>query len=68
MTVGINFELQPTESNNLRRGRLEFPNKSKSVDTPACMTYTLRGSVPHLLADNTSSLPTDLVQISLEHL
>jgi hypothetical protein len=65
MTIGINFELQHTD---VRRGKLEFLNKSKSIETPACMTYTLRGAVPHLLADNLSSLPIDLVQISIEHL
>ncbi|OAD08907.1 hypothetical protein MUCCIDRAFT_76222 [Mucor lusitanicus CBS 277.49] len=61
----VNFKLQ-AESNLLRRGALQFVKKNKTIQTPGCMTYTLRGSVPHLIKDNLSLLPIELVQISLE--
>lgn len=64
----VNFKLQQAESSLLRRGTLQFTKKNKSMQTPACMTYTLRGAVPHLVADNLKSLPVELVQISLEQL
>ncbi|KAI7861819.1 hypothetical protein BDF14DRAFT_1863688 [Spinellus fusiger] len=43
-------------SHVLRRGTLHFTKKAREIQTPACLTYTVRGSVPHLL------------QISLEQL
>lgn len=49
-----------------RRGTLSFTKKNQTLQTPACLTYTLRGSVPHLVADNLKLLPIDLVQVSLE--
>ncbi|KAI7906995.1 uncharacterized protein BX663DRAFT_494456 [Cokeromyces recurvatus] len=68
MASAINFKLQQTDSNLIRRGALQFIKKNKTIQTPACMTYTLRGSVPHLVADNLKSLPIELVQVSLEQL
>ncbi|KAI8142247.1 tRNA-guanine(15) transglycosylase-like protein [Fennellomyces sp. T-0311] len=62
----LQFELT-TIDNILRRGTLHFVNKSKKVQTPACLTYTVRGSVPHLIADNLKLLPVDMVHVALEH-
>lgn len=65
--ASLNFKL--AESSNLfRRGTLSFTKKNQTLQTPACLTYTLRGSVPHLVADNLKLLPIDLVQVSLEQL
>ncbi|EPB87465.1 hypothetical protein HMPREF1544_05775 [Mucor circinelloides 1006PhL] len=61
----VNFKLQ-AESSLFRRGALQFVKKNKTIQTPGCMTYTLRGSVPHLIKDNLPLLPIELVQISLE--
>lgn len=69
--MALNFKLQLAEnsaSNIIRRGTLSFTKKNQVIQTPACMTYTLRGAVPHLLADNLKLLPVELVQVSLEHL
>ncbi|KAI8078442.1 tRNA-guanine(15) transglycosylase-like protein [Thamnidium elegans] len=68
--MALNFKLQLAEnsaSNIFRRGTLSFTKKNHVIQTPACMTYTLRGAVPHLLADNLKLLPIELVQVSLEH-
>ncbi|CEP07459.1 hypothetical protein [Parasitella parasitica] len=62
----VSFKLQ-AEYSLFRRGVLYFVKKNKSIQTPGCMTYTLRGSVPHLIKDNLSLLPIELVHISLEH-
>ncbi|KAI8075415.1 uncharacterized protein B0P05DRAFT_547419 [Gilbertella persicaria] len=67
----VNFKLQQVEnsaSKMIRRGTLEFTKKNKTIQTPACMTYTLRGSVPHLVADNLKLLPVELAHITLEQL
>ncbi|KAI9486567.1 MAG: tRNA-guanine(15) transglycosylase-like protein [Benjaminiella poitrasii] len=66
MASAINFKIQQTDSNLIRRGVLQFIKKNKSIQTPGCMSYTLRGSIPHLVADNLKALPIELVQISLE--
>ena len=55
-------------SNLLRRGTLVFNTKNKTIQTPACLGYTLRGAVPHLVADNLKLLPVELLQVSLEQL
>lgn len=68
MASAINFKLQSAESSLFRLGTLQFTKKNKTVQTPACLTYTLRGSVPHLIADNLKLLPIDLVHVSLEQL
>ncbi|KAI9262216.1 tRNA-guanine(15) transglycosylase-like protein [Phascolomyces articulosus] len=62
----LQFELT-TIDNALRRGTLNFTNKNKIIQTPACIAYTLRGSVPHLIADNLKLLPVDMVHVALEH-
>lgn len=69
-TSAINFQLAETSSTAaaLRRGTLSFTKKNQVIQTPACMTYTLRGSVPHLISDNLKLLPIELVQITLEQL
>jgi queuine tRNA-ribosyltransferase subunit QTRTD1 len=65
----INFQLAENSASNIfRRGTLCFTKKNQTIQTPACMTYTLRGSVPHLIADNLKLLPIELVQVSLEQL
>lgn len=51
-----------------RRGTLHFTAKNKSVETPACLAYTVRGSVPHLVADNLKGLPVSMIHVALEHL
>lgn len=67
--AAINFQLaENSASNLLRRGTLSFTKKNQVIQTPACMTYTLRGSVPHLIADNLNLLPIELVQVTLEQL
>ncbi|KAG0750128.1 hypothetical protein G6F57_003508 [Rhizopus arrhizus] len=63
--TAVDFQLTDN-SNNVRRGTLQFTKKNKTIQTPACLTYTLRGSVPHLVADNLKPLPIDLVQVSIE--
>jgi queuine tRNA-ribosyltransferase subunit QTRTD1 len=65
--TAVDFQLTDN-SNNVRRGTLQFTKKNKTIQTPACLTYTLRGSVPHLVADNLKPLPIDLVQVSIEQL
>ncbi|RCH90211.1 Queuine tRNA-ribosyltransferase subunit qtrtd1, partial [Rhizopus azygosporus] len=67
MASAVNFHLaENSASNIIRRGALQFTKKNKTIQTPACLTYSLRGSVPHLVADNLKLLPIELVQISLE--
>lgn len=69
MASAVNFHLaENSASNIIRRGALQFTKKNKTIQTPACLTYSLRGSVPHLVADNLKLLPIELVQISLEQL
>jgi hypothetical protein len=71
MASALNFKLQVAEnsaSNLIRRGTLSFTKKNQVIQTPACLTYSLRGAVPHLVADNLKLLPIELVQISLEQL
>ncbi|KAI9263752.1 tRNA-guanine(15) transglycosylase-like protein [Sporodiniella umbellata] len=63
----LQFELKELP-NNARRGTLQFIEKNKTIQTPNCLTYSLRGSVPHLVADNLSPLPIELIQVSLEQL
>lgn len=63
------FNLHSAENaTSLRRGSVHFAQKNKTIQTPACLTYTLRGSVPHLVADNLKQLPVESVQVSLDHL
>lgn len=63
------FHLHSAENaTSLRRGSVHFAQKNKTIQTPACLTYTLRGSVPHLVADNLKLLPVESVQVSLDHL
>ncbi|KAG2227584.1 hypothetical protein INT45_002269 [Circinella minor] len=62
----LQFELT-TIDKALRRGSLHFTNKNKIIQTPACISYTVRGSVPHLIADNLKSLPVSMVHVALEH-
>ncbi|KAI8099081.1 tRNA-guanine(15) transglycosylase-like protein [Halteromyces radiatus] len=50
-----------------RRGALNLVKKNKTIQTPACLTYTIRGAVPHLIVDNLSGLPIDMCHLSLEH-
>lgn len=65
----MNFQLaENSASSIIRRGTLHFSKKNKTIQTPACLTYTLRGSVPHLASDNLKPLPIEFVQITLEHL
>ncbi|OBZ84030.1 Queuine tRNA-ribosyltransferase subunit qtrtd1 [Choanephora cucurbitarum] len=69
MTSAVSFKLQAAEnsaSKIVRRGTLQFPRKNRTIQTPACMTYTLRGSVPHLVADNLKLLPVEIAQVTLE--
>ncbi|CDS14037.1 hypothetical protein LRAMOSA06208 [Lichtheimia ramosa] len=62
------FHLHSAENaTSLRRGSVHFAQKNKTIQTPACLTYTLRGSVPHLVADNLKLLPVESVQVSLDH-
>ncbi|KAG0752460.1 hypothetical protein G6F22_021855 [Rhizopus arrhizus] len=68
MTSAVNFHLAENSASIIRRGTLHFTRKNKTVQTPACLTYTLRGSVPHLVADNLKPLPIELVQVTLEQL
>ncbi|CAO3702490.1 unnamed protein product [Rhizopus stolonifer] len=63
--MSLHFQLTE-QSNKARRGTLCFTKKNKTIQTPACLTYTLRGSVPHLVGDNLKPLPIELAQISLE--
>ncbi|CAO3650241.1 unnamed protein product [Cunninghamella blakesleeana] len=73
MTSSLSFtrltETSSTKVTNLypRRGTLQFLKKNKTIQTPACLTYTIRGAVPHLIVDNLNGLPIDMFQISLEH-
>ncbi|KAG1464153.1 hypothetical protein G6F46_005358 [Rhizopus delemar] len=66
MTSAVNFHLAENSASIIRRGALHFTRKNKTIQTPACLTYTLRGSVPHLVADNLKPLPIELVQVTLE--
>ena len=52
----------------IRRGTLHFTAKDKSIQTPALIAYSIRGSVPHLVPDNLNRLPVDMVHVALEHL
>ncbi|KAJ8657748.1 hypothetical protein O0I10_006563 [Lichtheimia ornata] len=51
----------------IRRGTLHFSTKDKSIQTPALIAYSIRGSVPHLVPDNLNLLPVDMVHVALEH-
>ncbi|KAL1929953.1 hypothetical protein VTP01DRAFT_1107 [Rhizomucor pusillus] len=64
--AAINFTLHE-HSNAARRGCLRFLQKNKAIQTPACLTYTIRGSVPHLIPDNLTDQPIQAIQVSLEH-
>ncbi|KAF7732759.1 hypothetical protein EC973_000031 [Apophysomyces ossiformis] len=69
MASTVNFQLQQLDhstSHLIRRGALHFTKKDKLIQTPACLTYTLRGAVPHIVSENLKQLPVDLLQISLE--
>ncbi|KAG0166738.1 Queuine tRNA-ribosyltransferase subunit qtrtd1 [Apophysomyces sp. BC1034] len=69
MASTVNFKLQQLDhstSHLIRRGALHFTKKDKLIQTPACLTYTLRGAVPHVVSDNLKQLPVELLQISLE--
>ncbi|ORX53583.1 tRNA-guanine transglycosylase [Hesseltinella vesiculosa] len=50
-----------------RRGTLQFIQKNKTIQTPACLAYTVRGAIPHLIVENTKDLPVDMYHLSLEH-
>lgn len=52
----------------VRRGTLHFSTKDKTIQTPALIAYSIRGSVPHLVPDNLNLLPVDMVHVALEHL
>ncbi|CAG8596290.1 7600_t:CDS:2 [Ambispora leptoticha] len=54
----------PTES-SIRLGKLTF--REKTIRTPNCILYTIKGSVPHLTPDNLRLLPFGAVQVTLEH-
>lgn len=63
----INFTLHE-QSKAARRGCLKFIQKNKAIQTPACLTFTIRGSIPHLVPDNLTDQPIQAIQVSLEHL
>ncbi|CAO3678293.1 unnamed protein product [Rhizopus stolonifer] len=64
----MHFQLaENSASNIIRRGTLHFSKKNKTIQTPACLTYTLRGYLPHLASDNLKPLPIEFVQVTLEH-
>ncbi|CAO3593338.1 unnamed protein product [Absidia cylindrospora] len=50
-----------------RSGTLHWLKKKQTIQTPACLTYTIRGAVPHLVRDNLMELPIDGYHLSLEH-
>nr|CAG8568435.1 2252_t:CDS:2 [Entrophospora candida] len=52
---------------SLGRLTLNKNKESKKLDTPNCILYTSKGSVPHLTPDTLRLLPFDAVKITLEH-
>ncbi|KAL1921776.1 uncharacterized protein VTP21DRAFT_10418 [Calcarisporiella thermophila] len=65
-SLSFNFFKTPE---SLRRGTLALSvnDRQKILQTPGCLFYTSRGSVPHLTPDNFQRLPCEAVHISLEH-
>ncbi|KAI9320574.1 tRNA-guanine(15) transglycosylase-like protein [Dichotomocladium elegans] len=55
------------DSTKARRGSLHFALKNKTIQTPAFLTYSIRGSVPHLIQDNLKLLRVNWVHVALEH-
>ncbi|RUO97643.1 tRNA-guanine(15) transglycosylase-like protein, partial [Jimgerdemannia flammicorona] len=57
-----------TTATDLRRGSLTLvkPDGTITLETPNCLAYTVRGTVPHLTPDNLRLLPCEAVQITLE--
>lgn len=69
----LTFDLQP--ESGIRRGRLSIPKKDgegtaqkRGIETPGCLMYTAKGSVPHLTPDNVRLQDFGGVNVSMEHL
>ncbi|KAG0036824.1 Queuine tRNA-ribosyltransferase subunit qtrtd1 [Podila clonocystis] len=69
----LTFDLQP--ESGIRRGRLSIPKKDgedsaqkRVIETPGCLMYTAKGSVPHLTPDNVRLQDFGGVNVSMEHL
>ncbi|KAG0348978.1 Queuine tRNA-ribosyltransferase subunit qtrtd1 [Podila humilis] len=58
----------------LRRGRITIPNtdnhaiEKRVIETPGCLMYTSKGSVPHLTPDNLRLQDFGGVNVTMEHL
>jgi queuine tRNA-ribosyltransferase subunit QTRTD1 len=61
----LEFKIQETGTFE-RCGTIQLAKRT--IHTPVCLTYSLHGSVPHLVADNLKHLPVHLVHIFLEQL
>ncbi|KAF9216106.1 Queuine tRNA-ribosyltransferase subunit qtrtd1 [Podila verticillata] len=68
----LTFDLQST---GIRRGRLSIAKEAgedavqkRVIETPGCLMYTAKGSVPHLTPDNVRLQDFGGVNVSMEHL
>lgn len=69
----LTFDHQP--ESGIRRGRLSIPKKDgedsvqkRVIETPGCLMYSAKGSVPHLTPDNVRLQDFGGVNVSMEHL
>ncbi|SCV71968.1 BQ2448_4662 [Microbotryum intermedium] len=66
----MTFALDEAPAASPRTGKLTFDgtgSESRRIATPAVMSYTRKGAIPHLTRDNVARLPNEMVHLSLEH-